>query len=178
MKQTSAQWWNQTKGDPSKLIAWLKDQYHGEKTAAKRIKELFFTAGNTLTNKEASLLERIISEEERHAHWVKTLLTVRGIKPEILVKEERYWNKVLPKTEASKEQLAAIAHLAETMRLERIGVIAADTQCPKDIRNVFKRILPMELNHAKWFAELSTNEHIKSALVNHHDGMNELGLVI
>lgn len=59
-----------------------------------------------------------------------------------------------------------------------VVVIAADTQCPKDIRNVFKRILPMELNHAKWFAELSTNEHIKSALKNHYDGMNELGLVI
>lgn len=178
MKQTSAQWWNQTKGDPIKLINWLKDQYHGEMTAAKRIKELFFVAGNTLTNKEASLLERIISEEEIHTNWIKNLLTARGIKAEILVKEERYWNKVLPKTEASKEELAAIAHHAETMRLERIGVIAADTQGPKDIRNVFKRILPMELNHSKWFAELSTNEHIKSALANHHDGMNELGLVI
>lgn len=178
MKQTSAQWWNQTKNDPSKLIDWLKDQYHGEKTAAKRIHELFFTAGNTLTNKEASLLQRIIKEEERHAHWVKTLLTVRGITPEILVKEERYWNKVLPNYEASKKQLAAIAHLAESMRLERIGVIAADPQCPKDISNVFKRILPMELNHTKWFAELTTNEHIKAALVNHHDGMNALGLVI
>lgn len=178
MKQTSAQWWNKTKSDPIKLIDWLKDQYHGEMTAAKRIKELFFTAGNLLTNKEASLLERIIKEEERHAYWVKTLLISRGIKPEILIKEERYWNKVLPKTEASKEELAAIAHLAETMRLERIGVIAADTQCPKDIRNVFKRILPMELNHAKWFAELTTNEHIKAALSNHHEGMNALGLVI
>ena len=178
MKQTSAQWWNKTKSDPIKLIDWLKDQYHGEKTAAKRIKELFFTAGNTLTNAEASLLQRIIKEEEVHAKWIKSLLLNRGVKPEILVKEERYWNKVLPNYEASKKQLAAIAHLAETMRLERIGVIAADTNCPKDIRNVFKRILPMELNHTKWFAELTTNEHIKAALANHHDGMNALGLVI
>lgn len=176
--KTSAQWWNQVKSDPIKLIDWLKDQYHGEKTAAKRIKDLFFIAGNTLTNKETSLLKRIIKEEEIHANWVKKLLITRGITPELLIKEERYWNKVLPKTQSNKEELAAIAYLAERMRLERIGVIAADTQCPKDIRNVFKRILPMELNHTKWFAELSTNDHIKNALANHHDGMNELGLVI
>lgn len=176
--RTSAQWWNETKSDPDKLIDWLKDQYHGEVTASKRIKELFLDSSNNLTEKEISLINRIILEENFHALWVKELLITRGITPEILNKEERYWNKVLPKSKSNKEELAAIAHLAETMRLERIGVIAADTECPKDIRKVFKRILPMELNHAKWFGELSTNEHIKSALKNHYDGMNELGLVV
>ena len=177
--QTSAQWWNKTKSDPNKLIAWLKDQYHGEKTASKRIVELFVYSSLTVEKADLKVVLRIAKEEEIHARWIGDLLLARGVTPEILDKEERYWNKVLPADGGqSKEQLAAIAHLAERMRLERIGVIAADPQAPKDIRAVFKKILPMELNHEKLFLSLTTDKHIKDALANHYDGLNALGLVI
>jgi rubrerythrin len=175
--KTSQQWWDEVKNDPIKTIGWLKDQYHGEATAATKIQELFFVPGNTLTNKQASILQRIIQEENTHAEWVKQLLVNRGITAEVLDKESRYWNQVLPATTTDKQDLAAIAHHAETMRLERIAVISADPETPKDIAAVFNRILPMEMNHAKWFAELSSPECIKAALPNHKNGLNALGLV-
>lgn len=177
--KTSMQWWNETKGDPEKLIHWLKQQYHGEVTAAKRIKELFLAPGNTLTNKQASIILRICKEEEIHAKWIKEILSHYGVTAEVLQKEERYWNAVLTEeAKQSTESLAAVAHLAEAMRLERISVIASDAYSPKIIRNVFKRILPMELKHTEWFKSLTTTEHIHKALPNHYDGKNALGLIV
>lgn len=35
-----------------------------------------------------------------------------------------------------------------------------------------------ELNHTKWFKELTTDEHIANLLPNHQQGLNALGLVI
>lgn len=178
MNKTSLQWWNETKTDPIKLIDWLKDQYHGERTAAERIQKAFFTAGNTLTDKEASLVKRVIKEEKLHAKWVGKLLISRGITPEVLNKEERYWNKVTPLDNADKETLAAIGTHAETMRLERIKVIASDKTAPNDIREVFKRILKMEEGHVKIFSSMTTSEHLHKTQDNHQAGLNALGLII
>ena len=33
MMKTSVQWWEEVSKDQSKLINWLKNQYHGELTA-------------------------------------------------------------------------------------------------------------------------------------------------
>ena len=176
--KTSQEWWNEVKADPVKMIDWLKDQYHGEVTAAVRIKELFFVPGNTLTVKQANRLIRIINEEKLHAKWVGKLLQSRGIKPQVLDKESRYWDKVLPTGTTDTQELAAIAHHAEAMRLERIKVIVKDPESPLDIKNVFIKILCMEGNHAKWFKELSSPEYIYSTKPNHQAGLNALGLVI
>lgn len=175
--KTSQQWWDEVKVDQSKLIDWLKDQYHGEVTAAGRIQTLFLDDLIKLTPEQTNTILRIAKEEFTHARWVKKLLANRGITAEVLIKEERYWNKVLPAGKASVEELAAIAHLAETMRLERIQVIAEDKTAPHDIRKVFKKILPMEFNHAKWFAEMTNENSVIAAKVNHIEGMNALGLV-
>ena len=176
--KTSQQWWNEVKVDQAKLIDWLKDQYHGEMMAAGRIQKLFLDDSIKLTLKQTDVILRITKEEFTHARWVKELLANRGITAEVLIKEERYWDKVLPADKATVEELAAIAHLAETMRLERIQVIAEDVTAPYDIRKVFKKILPMELNHAKWFAEMTTEACVDKAKDNHNLGLNALGLVI
>lgn len=177
--QTSKQWWESVKQDPAKLINWLKNQYHGEVTAAKKIRELFLESGHQLNDSQKALIEHIALEEEIHANWVADLLTSRGIEPEELQKEERYWNQTLPSSDdTSIEELAAIAHHAETMRLERIQVICDDEDAPEDIRKVFQRILPMEERHAMWFEILSNEEEIQKALPKHELGLNALGLVI
>jgi rubrerythrin len=176
--RTPQQWWDEVKVDQAKLIDWLKNQYHGEMMAAGRIQTLFLDDLIKLTPEQTSTILRIAKEEFTHARWIKKLLNARGITAEVLIKEERYWNKVLPEGQASVEELAAIAHLAETMRLNRIQVIAEDKTAPHDIRKVFKKILPMELNHAKWFAEMTTEACVDAARDNHNLGLNALGLVI
>ena len=134
--KTSKQWWDEVKVDQAKLIDWLKDQYHGEMMAAIRIQKLFLDDSVKLTPSQRYTILRISKEEIIHARWVKELLANRGITAEVLTKEERYWDKVLPADQANAEELAAIAHLAETMRLERIQVIAEDVTAPHDIRKV------------------------------------------
>jgi hypothetical protein len=176
--KTSQQWWDEVKVDQAKLIDWLKDQFHGEMMAAIRVQRLFLDGPVKLPTDQRAIILRISREEMLHARWIKKLLTNRGIAAEILIKEERYWNKVLPADESDAQELAAIAHLAETMRLERIQVIAEDKTAPHDIRKVFKKILPMELNHAKWFAEMTTEACVDAARDNHNLGLNALGLVI
>ena len=176
--QTSLQWWNKTKSNPDLLINWLKNQYHGERTAAVKIRELFLTEDINLSEKEEKLILQIAKEEDLHADWVAKLLQDRGVSAEILDKESRYWDKVLDNKKHSKEELAAIANLAENMRLERIKVIAEDSTADADIRAVFKKILPMEVKHEHIFGSMTNRESIIKALSNHEDGLNELGLVL
>jgi tRNA isopentenyl-2-thiomethyl-A-37 hydroxylase MiaE len=172
--KTSIQWWNETKSNPDKLIKWLKDQYHGEVTASKRIITVF--AKYDLTAKEELIIARIATEEVLHAMWIAKLLVARGLTYEILEKEERYWEATLDVIE-SKESAAALAHLAEAMRLERIRAIAEDESCDEDVRNVFKRILPMEIGHEAAFKSITTPEAIEAVREVHESGRCALGLV-
>lgn len=173
--KTTQQWWNEVSADESLMVDWLKDQYHGEVTAEKRIRDLL--TQYELNDKVKRLIGKIADDEKQHAEWVKGLLESRGITAEVLNKEERYWNKVLPAGDVSFEEMSAIGHHAETMRLERIRVLAEDTKHP-DIAEVFKRILPDELFHAYAFAAMSTPEAIADASDSHKAGLNALGLVI
>lgn len=173
--KTTQQWWDEVSNDESLLVDWLKDQYHGEVTAEKRIRDLL--TQYELGDKVKRLINKIADDEKQHAEWVKGLLESRGITAEVLEKEERYWNKVLPVGDVSFEEMAAIGHHAETMRLERIKVLAQDTKYP-DISDVFKRILPDELFHAAAFEAVSTPEAIANASDNHRAGLNALGLII
>lgn len=172
--RTTQQWWEEVSHDESKMVEWLKDQYHGEATAEGRIRGLIATYN--VQGKKAALLNKIADDEGVHAGWVKQLLTSRGITAEILDKEERYWDATLPTEPVSFEAICAIGHHAEVMRLDRIELLAADDRF-SDIAEVFSRILPDELFHAKAFASLSTPEAIEAARVKHTEGMNALGLV-
>jgi hypothetical protein len=170
----SQQWWDKVKQDQPKLLDWLKSQYHGEKTAAIRIRGEF--SKFDLKQSQLALIEKIAKEEELHADWVGELLASRGLTPELLNKKERYWEKTMVNMD-TLEDVAAIAHHAENMRLERIQVIVDDPETPEDIREVFAKILPMEVNHEKWFAALSNEEAILSHKGNHSEGRQVLGLV-
>lgn len=172
---TSKQWWDKVKNDDGLLIDWLRAQYHGEKTAAIRIKSEFSKFEMDVA--QTALIEKIAKEEELHAEWVGKLLLDRGIEPEVLVKNERYWNVAMVDMDTI-EDVAAIAHHAEHMRLERIRAISEDSETPSDIKVVFSKILPMEINHEKWFGALSSEGHIASHKNNHEEGMVVLGLVI
>lgn len=174
--RTSQEWWNETKANPEKIVNWLKNQYHGEAVASERIKQYILPH---FEGKYHFLVERIASDEERHASWIGILLSARGVTPEILQKEERYWKEVM--TEDFKNDgnyAAAVAAHAEEMRLERIKVIMDDTDAPEDIVNTFKNIYKDELFHAKGFKLIAGDEYYEKATENHAKGLEALGLIV
>lgn len=173
--KTSIEWWNETKANDAELINWLRNQYHGEVTAAERI-ERYCTAKLSEDDKRRAILKMIAAQERQHSRWVGDLLKARNAMPEILTKSERYWEIVLNKIE-SFEDAAGIAHHAETMRLERIRVIAEDETAPEDIRAVFSKILKDELFHAKAFASLAGKEAIEKLKPSHLKGTEAIGFI-
>jgi rubrerythrin len=174
--RTSKQWWNEVKNNPKALIPWLKDQYHGEVTAARRIKSL---AKALPAGTDKACLDLIALQEAKHALWVSKLLKSRGIKPQVLKKKSRYWEQTLPKDYQSLplKEIAAIGAHAEKMRLARIKVIAHDQSAPEDIRQVFAAILPDEKFHEQAFRALAGSKALKQASQAHQNGLNALGLV-
>jgi tRNA isopentenyl-2-thiomethyl-A-37 hydroxylase MiaE len=174
--RTTEQWWDDVSNDPEKLILWLKDQFYGEQTAAARIRGLLDQYPD-ITKTERELVTMIADDEDKHAEWVKGLLIARGI-PVTYFREKsvRYWDKTLPKGDATFSQMCAIGHHAEVMRLERIKLLAQDGRFD-DIARVFGKILPDEEFHTKAFKVMSTPEDIAAALPAHQEGMNALGLV-
>lgn len=175
--KTTKQWWDEVSNCEEKMINWLKSQYHGEVTAEKRIRDMLVNFPN-INKKCVRIINKIADDEAQHALWVKGLLDTRGIKAEVLDKEERYWNETIPRSlEVNTfEYACAVAHLAEVMRLERIELLSSDERF-KDIADVFKKILPDEMFHAKAFGEMSTIEDIEAAREFHNIGMNAIGLV-
>ena len=175
--KTSQQWWNEVKANPTLMTDWLKDQFHGEVTAAARIREF---AASVAEPRIQKTLNAIAQQEADHAEWVKELLTSRGIEAEVLQKEERYWSKTLSPEykQKSTQELAAIGAHAEAMRLERIKVIANDESAPTDIRMVFSKILPQERYHERAFRYIAGDKEMKKALDAHKEGLAALGLSI
>lgn len=175
--KTTKQWWDEVSQDPDKMIQWLKAQYHGEVTAEQRIRGMI-TQFNVTGPAHIRTLNQIADEENTHALWVKELLEVRGIDAVVLDKEERYWNETLPAAEEidTLTYMCAVAHLAETMRLERINLLATDSRF-KDIAKVFANILPDEEFHAEAFKMMSSTADIAEATIYHNNGLNALGLV-
>ncbi len=173
--RTSEQWWQEVKADPEKLISWLKKQFHGETTAAERI-ERYCMAKLDEDDSRQETLKKIASQERMHASWVGDLLKNRGITPAVLEKGERYWEKVLSNI-TSFEQAAGVAHHAEVMRLERIAVIAHDTEAPSDIRAVFACILDDERFHARAFRDLAGPEAVANTHAGHLEGAEAIGFV-
>lgn len=176
MTRTSAEWWAEVKADPDRFIDWLRRQFHGETTAAPRIRALGDRPD--ITGYERMTLNMIAAQEETHATWVADLLRARGIEPTAMDKEERYWNETLSEGDHSFEHMSAVAAHAELMRLERIRVIAADPEAPKDVRKVFAKILCDEEFHAAAFSRMAGRKALEAAKGNHERGMAALGLTI
>jgi rubrerythrin len=173
--RTSREWWESVKAEPAALLSWLRNQYHGEKTAAIRLR-LFLDRFPPASPIARMIVEKITKQEEQHAEWIGALLRARGEQPHQLRKTERYWEKTLGGID-SFETGCAVAHHAEHMRLDRIRAIAADETAPEDIRAAFKRILPEEVFHERAFGKLAGEEAVRSRLANHGQGAAALGLV-
>jgi hypothetical protein len=89
--------------------------------------------------------------------------------------EARYWSQV-KSAAIGFEDKAAVATLAEGMRLERIRVIAADLDAPADIRQVFATILEDEEWHEIAFKDMTTSSAIEKLRPYHNLGREVLGL--
>jgi rubrerythrin len=170
--RTSQQWWTETKADPVKLTTWLRKQYHGECTAAGRIDEMSMECADP---GDRDILMTIADQERYHAKLVKELLDVRNIDIGEHDTEARYWSRVKAAT-VSFEDRAAIATLAEGMRLERIRVISSDEGAPADIRDVFRIILVDEEWHEKAFAKMTDPATVEKLRPYHNLGREVLGL--
>lgn len=174
-KETTREWWYRVSNDPSLLVDWLKKQYHGELGAVDRIKRFADNYAPSTPHKET--LYALAEQEEQHAQWVGELLMARGYTPEVLKRKERYWDETLPQIESWETGCAVAAH-AETMRLERIMVIACDTWTHPDISEVFARILPDELGHVRTFKNYVKLSDFRQVVPGHVKGLEALGLVI
>jgi rubrerythrin len=174
--KSTKEWWDKVSNSPEEMTNWLKNQYHGEVTAEARIRDSIKVFG--LKGLKAKIINSIADDEAKHASWVADLLVARGIQPKVLVKKERYWDSVLPKDlkVVSFKYFAAVGHLAETMRLERIQLLASDPRF-EDIAKVMSKIYPDELFHARAFKELSSKKQITQARKYHNIGMNSIGLL-
>ncbi len=173
--RTSAEWWEATKADPKRFTDWLQDQYHGEITAVSRIGKFRGTFTETGSD-EDTILRIIQGQEYTHALWIKDLLVSRGIAPRVLMKTERYWDQTVGGID-SLETGAGVAAHAELMRLERIRTIVEDTEAPKDVREVFERILPQEEFHAKAFTKMAGEAGMVATAAAHKNGLLALGLI-
>lgn len=173
--KTSKQWWSEVKSDEAKLIEWLKKQYHGEMTASDRIEQ--FVYARCTDTRHAATLKTIAGQEKLHALWVGGLLTMRGVEPALLPTNTRYWDEVEGAAQ-SFESAAAVAALAERMRLQRIKVIAEDPDAPEDIRAVFAKILPQEIWHEQAFREMTTETALTEVRAAHERGVDSIGLIM
>lgn len=175
LTRTSLAWWEDVLTHPESLITWLQKQYHGEVTAAGRIRTFADTYSSDPTHQK--ILAVIASQEEDHAAWVASLLIARGLEPQVLSKNERYWEKTLPGIEDFVSGAAVASH-AERMRLERIQVICDHPGTPDDIRAVFLKILPQESFHERAFAGMAGPLALDAARGSHEQGMEALGLTL
>lgn len=173
MPMTSKEWWDRTKASPATIVEWLEKQFHGEVTAADRIER--YCTSKAPTHWVATL-QRIAADERKHAGWIADLLTVRGVTAERREKNERYWSAVST-VDKSFENVTAIASHAETMRLERIRVIAEDESAPEDLRGTFTRILQDEVFHEQAFRRMAGERAMQSNAALANEGRAALGLI-
>ena len=152
---TSQEWWDKTKNDPALLNGWLQRQYVGEIAAVNLLSEVLIRFGSEATTQEWNDVHKVMCQEATHGKWIKHAMDARKILPERdATAERRYWHAVLPHVTSFAEAMAAAFH-AETMRLERIRVIAAETSpAYADLAKVFKAILPHEDWHAEVFDKM------------------------
>jgi len=174
-KKTSTKWWTAIKHDPVLLEDWLEKQLRGEVTAVSRL-DAFCTAFVPSDHPWFKTLRLIQSQELQHAAWVRELLENRGFSTELRADPQRYWDQTLPQVISPKSAAAASAY-AESMRLERIRLIAEDLEAPKDIGEAFRRILPQEIFHARAFRSMAGEQAMEAMLNAHERGLDAIGLI-
>jgi len=174
--KTSKEWWKLMLTDAELMLVWLEKQYHAELAAGKKIREVF--SKFTMSNEDMGTLLKLAREEDRHALWLGQLLEARGVDLSTLeAHKPRYWSVIDTDNQLTLEDVAAIGHHAEVMRLERLeAIVNGDSRTPADIRRVMRRILTEELRHATIFKELSNSEAIERHLGSHIEGKALLGL--
>lgn len=171
--RTSTSWWNETKNDPELLLAWMRNQYHGETMAAQRIQG-FLDTHVPEDHRWRRTIEIIRDQELAHSRLMADLLRARGIEPALLNKPERYWNQTLP-VAVDFETGAAVAAHAEELSLERIEAIATNAEGPPDVYAAFQQILRDERFHAKAFRRMAGEPAFAATLREHERGMVALG---
>ena len=175
--KTTEQWWQEVSACPNKFNEWLKKQYYGEVQACVRIRkmsEIF-----KLSPIQRSVIRKIANDEATHAAWIKGLMIQRGIAVSDLDRgTDRYWAEVLEYDMSvySFEELCAIGHHAEEMRLDRIAVLMRQSGYP-DVADVFDKIWRDEVFHADAFKAMSTEQHLVRFKGAHEEGKVALGLV-
>jgi rubrerythrin len=174
-RKTTAAWWNAIKQDPALLEDWLEKQLRGERTAVGRL-EAFCEAFVPPDHRWHRTLRIIQAQEQQHAAWILRLLDDRGFSTELRGDPQRYWESTLPAVR-SPESAAAASAYAESMRLERIRLIAGDPGAPTDIGEAFRRILPQEIFHARAFREMAGEDAMAELLAAHEQGLEAIGLI-
>lgn len=172
--QSSEAWWNEVSQSKKKFADWLQKQYHGENTAAQRIRHM---VEETEVSAHKLVLARIATQEEYHAKLVGDLLEKYGVqeKPAEEFGESRYWSAVAPAQEDFFTKCAIAGH-AEAMRLERIRAIVNDQNTPLDVYSVFCIILQDELWHEKAFKAMAGEETLDRVKPCHNKARELLGL--
>lgn len=172
--QNSKDWWIEVSQSREKFADWLQKQYHGESTAAGRIRIMAVEAEK---DSHRFILEKIATQEEYHAKLVGDLLDKYGVAPKS--EEEfgvsRYWDTVKPAQEDFRTKCAIAGH-AEAMRLERIRAIVDDPNTPLDVYSVFCIILQDEIWHEQAFKRMAGEEALDKVKPCHNKARELLGL--
>jgi rubrerythrin len=181
--KTSQEWWDDTKSNPQAIASWLQRQLAGELSAVALISSAMLKFVHQLTAEQTKVLTRIVTDEIKHANWIRELLEDRGIPPAEHNAHDRYWLEILNQAQCLNDLFQAGAQ-AEAMRLQRIEAIAdtdeglAEQLDIEDIVDVFYRIWRDEEFHAKAFKRLQgqyNNEAVKNA---HEQGLVSLELIL
>ncbi len=176
--RTSMEWWQEIKADPARLTEWLRRQYVGEIAAVNLLSEVLLRFGGEATETEWGNVHKVMLQEATHAKWMRQVCAGRGVE---LGRDEsaerRYWKEVLPHVNNFREAMDAAYH-AEHMRLDRIRLVAADTDVAyADLAVVFQRILPHEEWHEAVFDEMRAGS--EGAVSQYHaKGLEALNLVL
>jgi rubrerythrin len=173
--RTTLQWWNDTRAYESKIIDWLRRQFHGEAYAVKLMTFFLEKFARNEPEWACKTLRVIVQQEALHAKWIGELLRRRGVEPTLLQKKERYWNEVRPYIDSFESYCAAIK-LVESMALHKDIVISSHPDTPGDIREVFRRLRVDETFHAGFYGLLARPDELERMRVHHDNGMQAIGL--
>lgn len=173
--KTSREWWLATKSSEAAMNDWLVRQVIGEREAAARI-EQFILANEGLPATVVRAVRKIAADERRHASMVQKLLDTRGVSADEN-HSARYWPQVVSAATLGPKEACAVAAHAEKMRLERLRVIAADTDAPADVRSCFKSILADEEWHERVFRQAAGSDAMAATLSAHLNGTAAINLI-
>jgi hypothetical protein len=176
-QKTSQQWWDSIKLDSTKLIEWLKSQYHGKILTAQRIRESIVLNLEPDDNATRNICNRIAREEEAHALWIRELLANRGRIAEILDRQEHYWDFLTPIPKGNAEYAVGVAAHAQQMHLDRIKIIIHDESTYTDVRDTFRRIYKDEVFHARAFKNIA-NTYYNEVSAVHARELEPLSLIL